>query len=108
MRTLLALVLTLAAACATVPTKGTHPASATSSNDGSNRCAFDSDCPGGSCSFGECSPFPPAQPSCASDVDCPGGSCRAGSCSPQQPDAPECSFDSQCTSGTCQFGNCSP
>jgi hypothetical protein len=111
MRTCLLLVLTLAAACATVPGKGASAPSVASSEDDSNKCSFDSDCFGGSCRFGECSPFPPDNPSCAFDSDCPGGSCRAGSCSPQQPDSSTssgCTFDTDCSSGTCQAGVCTP
>jgi hypothetical protein len=47
-------------------------------------CAFDTDCPGGSCEFSKCSPFPRtvSDKACAFDTDCPGGSCEFSRCSP--------------------------
>ncbi len=86
---------------------GQH-APSTAATAGPATCSFDSECPGGSCRFGSCSPFPPDARTCAFDAQCPGGSCRLGTCSPFPPDIGTCSFDSQCPGGSCQFGSCSP
>ena len=72
-------------------------------------CAFDSECPGGSCQAGSCSQATVAdRDGCAFDVQCPGGSCQFGRCSPFPPASPSCAFDVQCPGGSCQFGTCSP
>jgi hypothetical protein len=98
----LMLALVAAAGCAANPAK---PSAASADDD---RCSFDSDCPGGSCRFGTCSPFPPDRQACAFDSDCPGGSCRFGTCSPFPPDPQGCTFDSQCPGGSRRLGSCSP
>jgi hypothetical protein len=51
----------------------------------SDSCAFNSQCPGGSCRFGACSPFPPANTggagsSCTFGSNCQGGICHGINC----------------------------
>ena len=58
------------------------------------KCGFDSDCPHGKCSGGQCG-------ACGFDSDCKGwGKCSGGHCG-------ACGFDSDCGSyGPCSSGRC--
>jgi hypothetical protein len=58
------------------------------------KCGFDSDCPYGKCSGGQCG-------ACGFDSDCKGwGKCSKGQCG-------SCGFDSDCGSfGPCSSGHC--
>jgi hypothetical protein len=72
-------------AAATLGCATTGGAGAAASGTASDKaCSFDTDCPGGSCEFNKCSPFPRAvsDKACSFDTDCPGGSCEFSKCSP--------------------------
>ncbi len=103
-----AIALGIVAFLAGCTTAGTGRAPAASSEASSPEpCSFDSQCPGGSCRFGTCSPFPPDAPRCAVDAECGGGSCQAGTCSP----APRtigstCTYGSDCSGGICNGIDC--
>jgi len=82
-----------------------RPDSQASPNSGAtNRCAFDSDCMGGSCEFGTCSPFKRPN-ACRFDSDCGRlQQCVLGSCSQK---FGACNFDSDCSYGEeCRGSSC--
>lgn len=59
---------------------------AVSPTTGEQKCTFNTDCPGGSCSFGTCSPFPPPSPApamgglCNMGTNCNNGICMGPDC----------------------------
>jgi hypothetical protein len=91
MRRISALLLGLLASCVAAPVRSSDKAPDDATvQQSSNSCFTDTDCPGGSCRLGECSPippepaFPPPQPTvgtpCTSGVDCSDNLCQGADC----------------------------
>ncbi|MFT3915226.1 MAG: hypothetical protein QM704_14235 [Anaeromyxobacteraceae bacterium] len=91
------------AGCAALPEQ---PAGGVTSPD-EKKCAFDAECPGGSCRYGRCS-TQAAEKRCAFDTECLGGACTFGRCTTLMASEANCAFDTQCLGGSCQLGRCSP